>query len=351
VAIVAALAVRERFSRPESATPAAVLQRQTQRLERAPRAALEAYQRGLAACEAQDFVAGVMALEAAAAEAPDYALIQHNLGVARAGAGLRRDARAAFERALRLEPALAEAWLRIGLLQVDAQEYPPAEVSLTRALSLDPNLEQARLLLGHVALLRGDLPRAEALAREAVQRQPESFAAVMSLGDVLSRTPEASGQTQALERFREAVELSTDATDPEGLAHRRRGELALRLRHADEAVASLQIAARKAPLNPTSWYLLAQALRASGDSKRAAEASRRAQQVLAWASEVNSLTEQLGQQPGVAQLYFRLGKVEAQRGRTAAAISAYRAGLSRDPSDAAAKRALAALERSAGKTP
>jgi len=349
-ALVGALVVRGCLVPPGKATPEAVVQRQMQRLERAPASARQAYERGLTACDAQDYATGIAALEAAAAEAPDFALIQHNLGVAYAGAGRRSEARAAFERALRLEPALAEAWLRIGLLQVDAKEYQSADASLAKALALDSAMEQARLLLGHVSLLRGDLVQAEALGREAVRRQPESFAAVMALGDVLSRSPTPGHQEQALEQFRAAAKLSSATTDPEGLAYRRRGELALRLRHLTEAVEALETATQKAPLNPTSWYLLALARRANGDGKRATQASARAQQVLSWASEVNSLSEQLGQQPGIARLYFRLAQVEARRGRPAAAISAYRAGLSRDPGDTAARRALTALEKSMEKT-
>jgi tetratricopeptide (TPR) repeat protein len=320
-------------------------------LERAPQTTRQAYERGLAACEAGDFSAGTAALEAAAVETPDCALIHHNLGVAYAGVGRRSEARAAFERALHLEPALAGSWLQIGLLQVDTKEYQAAEASFTRALALDAGQEQARLLLEHVCLLRGDLVRAEALAREAVQRDPNSFAAVMALGDVLSRSPVPDHPRQALECFRSAVKLSTATSDPEGLAFRRRGELALRLRQRQEAVQALESAAQKAPLNPTSWYLLAQAYRANRESQPAARASARAQQVLAWASEINSLQERLGQQPGMASLYFRLAQLEAQRGQPAAAAAAYRAGLARDPGDAAARRALTALEHSMGKAP
>lgn len=332
-------------------SPQAVMQRQAERLSRAPLEARQAYSAGLAACEAKQYGDGVRALQQAAEQAPSIALIHHNLGVAFAGAGRPEEALREFRTALQLEPALAPSHLHLGLLYVESQDYGAAETSLSEALRLDPELEQARLLQSHVALMRGDALRAEALAREAVRRNPESFNATMALGDVLARSPAPGASTAAVEALRQAGRLSNPRTDPEGLAFRRLGEVSLRVNQRREAVSALEKAVKLAPNDPSGWHLLERAYRLDRQLPKATFAGRRARQVLEWARAVKSLRERIPESPGDAQLYFRLAAVERRRGNRSAAIAAYRDGLARDPDAAAERQALAALERAPGLAP
>jgi tetratricopeptide (TPR) repeat protein len=331
--------------RSASPSPAGVMERQAAILEKAPPNARQAYSRGVEACDAKEYRVAAAALETSAAEIPSCALVHHNLGVAYAGLGRTREALDSFRRALALEPGLADTWLQIGLVHVDEQRYDDAERSLTRALELNDRLEQARLLLSHVWLMRGDIPKAEELARQAVRLQPDSFPAVMALGDILGRSTAPGASAEALEHLRRAAQLSNPQTDPHGLAFRRLGEIALRTNRSPEALRALHHAVRLDRNDPTTWYLLSRAYRASGQAARAASATLRAREVLEWARDAKLLREKIDETPGKAELYFRLGAVEARRGYLEAAVAAYRDGLARNPDDAEARRTLAGLER------
>lgn len=319
--------------------------RQSDLLDQAPEPARQGFADGLAAVEAGNYRQGALRLQDAAAQAPRSAIIQHNLGVAYAHLGRTQEARAAFDRAVELEPGLADTWAQIGLLQVNARDYAGAEASLSRALELNDDQEQARLLLGNVCLMRGDTARAESYARDAVRRRPESFAALMALGDTLSRAPGAERVDEALDCFRRAARLSTPENDPGGLAHRRVGQMLLRNDKAQEAISPLRTAAARDPLDPATGYLLARAYRAAGRAEEASAATRRAQQVLRWAQEAKALYERIEQTPGDARLYFRLGAIEAARGRADAARAALQAGLARDPANGPARQQLAGIRR------
>lgn len=70
--------------------------------------------------EAQDHAAAEVELKAALASAPDFVAAQLNLGNALRGQGRIEEARAAYERALKLDPELDEAWFNLGILYLDS---------------------------------------------------------------------------------------------------------------------------------------------------------------------------------------------------------------------------------------
>jgi len=64
-------------------------------------------------------------------------------------------ARVAAERAVALEPALADAHMALGMVHFHSFEFAPAEAESRRALALDPNSAEAGYRLGLVLLTTG----------------------------------------------------------------------------------------------------------------------------------------------------------------------------------------------------
>ena len=107
-------------------------------------------------------------------------------------------ARAAFEQAVALDPAQAEARARLALLAVQRGDHAAARDLASRALAIDPRHATARIALAHAALEQKDMAVAEQQVSALVQDPslgPVNRAYALSLaGDILDaqdRVPEA----------------------------------------------------------------------------------------------------------------------------------------------------------------
>jgi protein O-mannosyl-transferase len=113
---------------------------------------------GLAWCEMLDPRAagmpdpGALRARFAAARDADEGLTGAwvGLGVAHALDGAFEPARAAFERAIRIDPRCPEAWFNLGYLQWQAGRSEAAAGSLRTAMRWDPGLLRAAELLAHI---------------------------------------------------------------------------------------------------------------------------------------------------------------------------------------------------------
>ena len=94
-----------------------------------------------------------------------------------------------YAEAIRLDPAAAEAWSRIGALRCrNAPRDPLAEASFSRALQLDPNNAGAWSARAACAKARGDVDGARAAARRASELDPRADGAnVILAGSPASR--------------------------------------------------------------------------------------------------------------------------------------------------------------------
>ncbi|TMG86632.1 MAG: tetratricopeptide repeat protein [Betaproteobacteria bacterium] len=138
-------------------------------------------------------------------------------------------ARMAAERALELEPDLAEAYVALGLVQMNYDwDWQRADASFRRALSLAPG--NAEVLRG-AAVLAGTLGRndeAVALARRAVALDPLSMSAHRSLG---ARCLGAGLLDEAEAVVKKAIEFSPQG----GLLHAWLGRVHLAQGRIEEA--------------------------------------------------------------------------------------------------------------------
>lgn len=134
---------------------------------------------------------------------------------------------------------------------------------LREALRLEPGLARARIRLAQLSADGGQSHRAVELLTEEVRKHPGDVAAWLAFGDLLvrlRRSPEAA------EKYRRAIEL-----DPDSAAARwRLGTLALASRRLEEACAELEMAVRLDESNPAPRVELAHARLERGESAEAA---------------------------------------------------------------------------------
>lgn len=110
--------------------------------------------------------------------------------------GRQADAAAAYERALALDPELANAWTNLGNVLYRAGDGREAEKMYRRAIELAPRQAEARYNLGYSMLERGLPDSAAACLREAVECDPGFADAWFNLAAAL----------EACSRFRDALE-------------------------------------------------------------------------------------------------------------------------------------------------
>jgi adenylate cyclase len=113
----------------------------------------------------------------------------------------RREARAAAEHAVRLDPNSAEARTALGGALRGAGDLVAARREFERAIELDPTFATAHHWLGMVHTREGRLDEAEAAVRRSIALDPSSLAARSYLALILEfqrRTEEALAETEAL---------------------------------------------------------------------------------------------------------------------------------------------------------
>ena len=196
----------------------------------------------------------------------DALLLLHDYGYARDGENLLPAAEEAVQRALALEPDLAEAHASLGLLHGNRRDGPAAARQLERAVELRPSYAEAHNWLSWLNLLLGNGEQALRSAARAVELDPLSSEAVSNLA--LSALTVGDFERAILES-RRAAEIAPEFTTPvlyEALAlyHQRRS------REAADLLEGLSVAWAGSGAEST----LALAYIASGDHARGREMLR-----------------------------------------------------------------------------
>lgn len=106
---------------------------------------------------------------------PEDAAFMHRLGRAHYAAGALRQAKAALTCAVQLDPGLAEAWFRLGLVAQDLGDEPTAVSAYRNALAARPAMYEAALNLGISLQDMGDIEAAMTAYGMAVRLQPACF--------------------------------------------------------------------------------------------------------------------------------------------------------------------------------
>ncbi len=165
-----------------------------------------------------DFVAAIVPLQKFLAEKPDIAFAHFQMAYCYTALKRASEARVAYERAVALDPKMAEAWLNLGILLLDENPKDPsaAVAPLRKAVELLPAQSSPRRLLG-VALDRsGDETSAAEVFEGVAHLDPNDLTAIVYLGwFALHKNRPAEAEA----RFRHAMEIQSTAPSAlQGLA-------------------------------------------------------------------------------------------------------------------------------------
>src|SRR5712671_3515496 len=290
--------------------------------------------------DSNNFESAIAPLQKFIAEKPDVAFAHFQLGYTYTALHRTDEARAEYERAIFLDAKMPEAYLNLGVLLLDKQQYAAAVAPLTKAvellpaqsrprsllamaqdrsgdqegaarsfdgvLHLDPNDLTANHYLGDLDLRRGKPAEAEARFRHALEIRPDAPEILQGLAQSL----EAQSKPEAADVYRKYL-----AVNPEDSGARARLiHLLLNVQEYDAAVAELERAdAGKPP---------------SADSLRMRADIQIAQKK--WADAVITLRQAVALAPRDAQLVGGLGRVYLQKRDFPAAEKELKAALQLD---------------------
>lgn len=128
-------------------------------------------------------------------------------------------AAAAFRRVTLLEPAFADAYTDLAIVEMQlrrspAEKFPVAEAAARKALEIDPGQTRARLMLARVYFLfHFDLARAENEVRRILEEDPDVPGAWFLLADLLTARGRHKEALDAVERASLAERKSKGRSD------------------------------------------------------------------------------------------------------------------------------------------
>ena len=182
------------------------------------------------------------------------------------------DARKAFAGQYAFPPESAPSYLLAARMLMHRDYLPIAEESARKALALNPALPQAHLLLGEIELAHGQSADAIADFEKERDLDPLDGAIYEHLGDAYIRSGDFDRAQQALDR---AVLLEPNVNAPFILL----GKVLLKQQNPMMAKMYLEHALRIDPKNYMAHYLLGQAYRALGRPEDASREYNTAEQI------------------------------------------------------------------------
>jgi tetratricopeptide (TPR) repeat protein len=216
-----AAAARSDFSRADNSLTLALakagrgpeaVERARARVAEAPGDPERLFTLGLAQSE-QDVDAALRTFERVIAMRPDHLLPYYNLALVLKRVDRAKDAIAALQRALAIQPR-AEAQFALGSLYFHQGDFDRAIAALRAAVAAEPRLVDAHITLGSVFKAKRQLPEAVDALRRAIALQPDSWSARAALATVLQQAGEkdaAALEAAEAERRRRAGELEREA--------------------------------------------------------------------------------------------------------------------------------------------
>jgi Tfp pilus assembly protein PilF/peroxiredoxin len=209
----------------------------------------------------------VLAFELAAQGSPSSSIL-YRLGNLLARTGQRDKARDAYERALALQPDLAEASNDLGALLAEQGELPAAIVRFRAALAFAPDYPDALNNLGYALLLSGREDEARQLYERALKLQPDFPEALNNLGLILGQQGDLDGAYRYFSQALRARPGYGEAANNLALVLVNRGR-------TDEAIRLLQGFLEKNPAAESTYVTLAKVYLATNRRREGLETIER----------------------------------------------------------------------------
>jgi Flp pilus assembly protein TadD len=272
---------------------------------------------GIAYLEQADFARAIPAFHDASKRAQHWSYPLHNLALSYVETGDTRSAIRAYQDAMKLTPQYSYLPYNLGLVYQRINRRKEAEASYRKAMMLAPNSAEPYNALGTLRASEGKRAEAEQFYRQALMRKPDLLPARHNLAILLASDPA---------RRQEAIDLlrANLQQDPAYLASRL--SLAETLAAAGDntgaAVEYRRVLTEK-PNYIGARLALASLLAKSGDAEGAL-------------TELREAAGADNQNPDVIE---QIGDIEAGRGRSAEARTAYEQALKLQ-SDSSAKKRL-----------
>jgi len=266
-----------------------------------------------------DAASAVAILERLAAQKPNWAAAQYELGVALIEVPSRDAALAALRRAVALQPDMPDAWRDIGdqlTLLGDKGGADLAYARHIRASTKDP-----RLMAAAHALCDNKIGQAELLLREHLKKYPTDVAAIRMFAEVAGR----------LGRYRDAENLLVRCLELAPAFNAARYNYAMALYRQNKNVAALQqidILTASEPRNSGYRNLKAVVLANIGDYQESLEI----------------YADVLAKHPDQSRIWMSYGHALATAGRQKDSIAAYRRCIALAPTMGEAYYSLANLK-------
>lgn len=288
---------------------------------------------------------------------PTEAPFQQLLGVAKSEAGDTARARAAYEKAIELNPAFLPAHLSLARLDSRAGKDDAAISRLAGMLARDPKHVDAIIELGQIAVRRGQVDdAARYLEKAADYAPPGNLRPLLLLVELYLRNGRGDAAADAVRRLNlkepdNLVVLMADARvrlaakDLAGAQQvlTRASRAAEYDAKAQEQIATLQLAAGDAK---GALYSLTKALQGSADYLPAKALLVEVNIRLGDLAQAEARAREVGlQQPRLALGSVLLGDVAMARGQPAAALVAFRRAQQMQPSSTGVQRMFGALAR------
>jgi tetratricopeptide (TPR) repeat protein len=234
---------------------------------------------------------------------PENYAVWSNLGVALAAKGQLDEAIACFQKAIALEPELANSHNNLGDALKDKGQVDQAIACYQQALALEPKFARAHYNLGVALAAKRQLDEAIAGFRKALALDPKHAKAHHRLGTALYRKGQLD---EAIACYHKAIALDPKLAG----AHYNLGIALSAKGQEDEAIACYQKAIALDPNNGSAHYNLGTALKGKGQLDEAIASFRKA----------------IALDPKFAEAHCNLGKALADQGRFAEALAAYQRG-------------------------
>jgi superkiller protein 3 len=163
----------------------------------------------------KDFEGAIPPLQKVLAEQPEFAYAHFQLAYVYTALKRADDARSEYERAISLDPKMAEAYLNLGILLMYKPDFPAAVTTLRKAVELMPGQPEVLYELAVAQNRSLDDEGAEKSFEALLRLDPNHYVANVSVGDYLMRKNKFQ---EAEARFRHALEIDPNGSALNGLA-------------------------------------------------------------------------------------------------------------------------------------